>query len=209
MGTAERSGVVAIRVTVRWAVLAVAAACALLLLGRCGAAGGSTSPAAPRGGPGFNPTDVMFLQMMAPHEGQGVTLARLADGSRGRPVRPEVARLAAAIASTQLTEVRSMSARLRYWHRPATAAPGSHAAHGGMPATSAAAVRSVERAPAGGFERAFLNLLIAHQDDAVQMARMETARGENAWARSLAANIDRSRSAEIATMLALLDPRSR
>ncbi|MFC4905923.1 DUF305 domain-containing protein [Actinomadura gamaensis] len=194
--------------TGRWAVLAVAAACALLLLGRCGAAGGPASPAAARGGPGFNPTDVMFLQMMAPHEGQGVTLARLATG-RGRVLRPEVARLAAAIASTQLTEVRAMSARLRAWHRPATAAPGSHAAHGGLPTTSPAAVRSVERAPADRFERAFLNLLIAHQDDAVQMARMETAHGEDAWARSLAATIDRSRSAEIAAMLALLDPRSR
>ncbi|RFU42842.1 DUF305 domain-containing protein, partial [Actinomadura logoneensis] len=57
----------------------------------------------------------MFLQMMAPHEGQGAVLARLADGSRGRPVRPEVARLAAAIASTQTTEARAMAARLRAW----------------------------------------------------------------------------------------------
>ncbi|WP_131763751.1 DUF305 domain-containing protein, partial [Actinomadura fibrosa] len=131
----------------------------------------------------------------------GVRLARLA---RRHPVRPEVATLAAAIESTQLSEIGRMAARLRGWHRPPTADPHGHAAHGGMPETTDAELEALERTPPAGFERAFLNLLIAHQDDAVQMARMETGGGEDAWTRRLADAVERSRSAQITRMLAIL-----
>ncbi|WP_067464743.1 DUF305 domain-containing protein [Actinomadura macra] len=190
----------------RYGALALLAAGVLLLALQCGVAGGSPSgPAGARGGRGFNATDVMFLQMMVPHQGQGVRLVRLA---RGRPVRPEVATLAAAIESTQLREVKDMAARLREWRRPPTAPAHAHAAHGGMPVTPQAELDALDRTPADRFERAFLNLLIAHQDDAVQMARMETGGGQDAWTRRLAENVDRSRSAQITRMLTILGPRS-
>ncbi|WP_242910504.1 DUF305 domain-containing protein [Actinomadura terrae] len=191
----------------RYGALALLAACVLLLVVQCGATGGSssTAPAAERGGPGFNATDVMFLQMMVPHQGQGVRLVRLV---RRHPVRPEVATLAAAIESTQLTEVKDMAGRLRGWRRPPTAPPHSHAAHGGMPETTQSELDALDRTPPDRFERAFLNLLIAHQDDTVQMARMETGGGQDAWTRRLAENADRSRSAQITRMLAILGSRS-
>ncbi|HZB33638.1 MAG TPA: DUF305 domain-containing protein, partial [Streptosporangiaceae bacterium] len=155
----------------------------------------------PAAGRGFNATDVMFLQMMVPHQGQGVRLVRMA---RGRPVRPEVATLTAAIETTQLSEIQSMTARLRVWKRPRAASAHEHAAHGGMPRTTEAELEALARAPAGRFEREFLNLLIAHQDDAVQLARMETGGGRDPWTRRLAVNVDRSRSAQITQMLAWL-----
>ncbi|WP_131738478.1 DUF305 domain-containing protein [Actinomadura roseirufa] len=190
----------------KYGALAVLAACALLLFARCGAAGGSpAAPAAARGGDGFNSTDVMYLQMMVPHEGQGVRLVRLA---RGHRVRPEISTLAAAIEATQLTEVRTMAARLRGWHRPPRASAHEHAGHGGMPQTTDAQLQALDRTPDDRFERAFLNLLIAHQDDAVQMARKESRGGEDASTRRLAESVDRSRSAQIARMLAILGPSS-
>ncbi|TDD79538.1 DUF305 domain-containing protein [Actinomadura rubrisoli] len=190
----------------KYGALALIAACVLLLFAQCGAAGGSSSaPVQARGGRGFNTTDVMFLQMMVPHQGQGVRLVRLA---RGHAVRPEIATLAAAIESTELSEIKSMAGRLRAWHRPATADPHSHAAHGGMPETSERELETLDRTPADRFERAFLNLLIAHQDDAVQMARMETGGGQDPWTRRLAQSVDRSRSAQITRMLAILGPHS-
>ncbi|TDD85912.1 DUF305 domain-containing protein [Actinomadura darangshiensis] len=145
----------------------------------------------------------MFLQMMVPHQGQGVRLARLA---RDRPVRPEVRTLAAAIETTEVAEIKDMAGRLRGWHRPPTADPHAHAhaAHGGMPQTTDKELKALERSPGDRFEREFLNLLIAHQDDAVQMARLETGKGEDAWTKRLARRVDRSRSAQIARMLALL-----
>ncbi|QXJ19760.1 DUF305 domain-containing protein [Actinomadura graeca] len=190
----------------KYGALALLAAGVLLLVVQCGASGGPPpGSAAERGGRGFNATDVMFLQMMVPHQGQGVRLVRLA---RGRPVRPEVATLAAAIESTQLREVSDMAARLRTWHRPPAAPAHAHAAHGGMPVTAQAELDALDRTPADRFERAFLNLLIAHQDDAVQMARMEAGGGQDAWTRRLAENVDRSRSAQITRMLTILGPRS-
>jgi uncharacterized protein (DUF305 family) len=98
-----------------------------------------------------------------------------------------------------------MAARLRTWKRPPVARSHEHAAHGGLPETTDTELAVLKGAPDGRFERDFLNLLIAHQDDSVQMARMETGTGRDAWTRRLALNADRSRSAQIARMLVLLD----
>ncbi|TMQ91460.1 DUF305 domain-containing protein [Actinomadura soli] len=196
------------RGVVKYGALALLAACALLVFAQCGAAGGSPSGgSAPgsRGGAGFNATDVMFLQMMVPHQEQGVKLVRLAER---HSVRPEVKTLAAAIETTQVAEAREMQQRLRGWRRPLRAESHEHAAHGGMPETTDAELAALERTPPDRFEREFLNLLIGHQDDAVQMARLETGRGEDAWTRRLAERVDRSRSAQIDQMLAILRPPS-
>ncbi|MFF0308072.1 DUF305 domain-containing protein [Streptosporangium sp. NPDC004379] len=148
-----------------------------------------------------NAADVMFLQMMGPHNGQGVRLARLA---RDRPARPEVRTLAAAIATTQEAEAATMTGWLRGWGRPLTADPGEHAAHGGMPGLTETEIGSVADAPPAEFERRFLNMVIAQQDDAVQLARLEAATGVNPEVRALAGRIEASRTAQIRRMLALL-----
>lgn len=162
---------------------------------------GHTAPAVPGAGADFNPADVMFLQMMAAHNGQGVELVRLASD---RPARPEVRTLAAAIATTQEAETTSMTDRLIGWGRPVTAEAGEHAAHGGMPGLSKEEITAVADAAPADFETAFLNMLIAQQDDAVQMARAETADGRNPEVKALAARIEASRAAQIKQMLALL-----
>lgn len=162
---------------------------------------GHAAPAVPGAGADFNPADVMFLQMMAAHNGQGVELVRLVSD---RPARPEVRTLAAAIATTQEAETTSMTDRLIGWGRPVTAEAGEHAAHGGMPGLSEVEIAAVADAVPADFETAFLNMLIAQQDDAVQMARAETADGRNPEVKALAARIEASRAAQIEQMLALL-----
>src|SRR5262245_50764545 len=94
----------------------------------------ASHPAAAPGGQTFNDTDVMFAQMMVPHHEQGRRIAALA---KNHQVRPEIAMLAAAIESTQAVEVQTMAGWLRTWGQPASADPAAHAAHGGMPGTSA------------------------------------------------------------------------
>jgi len=153
-------------------------------------------------GGGFNETDVMFLQMLVPHHQQGATIARLATG-RGLP--EPVTLLAAAIDTTQTAEATTMAGWLDAWGVPATAPAEAHAAHGGQPGTSAAEITALQRRTGDEFRRAFLNLLIAHQDDAVQLARMETASGGNPEVRAYAERVARSRTAQIAQMLRLLD----
>ncbi|GGQ01001.1 DUF305 domain-containing protein [Streptosporangium pseudovulgare] len=169
--------------------------------------GGSAAASAPAAIPATTPpgdvnaVDVMFLQMMGPHNGQGVRLARLA---RDRPARPEVRTLAAAIATTQEAETATMAGWLRAWGRPLTADPGEHAAHGGMPGLTEAEIGSVADAPPAEFERRFLNMVIAQQDDAIQLARLEAMNGVNPEVRALAGRIEASRTAQIQRMLALL-----
>ncbi|GAA3164858.1 hypothetical protein GCM10010466_64700 [Planomonospora alba] len=151
---------------------------------------------------GFNAADVMFLQMMVVHNGQGVELARLA---RGRAVRAEIGLLAGAIAATQRDETASMAGLLREWGQPPTAPPDEHAAHGGMPETDAREIASVADAGPADFERAFLNAMIAHQDDAVQLAAAEVSGGLHPGVKALAGRIEASRRAQIERMLALLE----
>ncbi|GAA2901996.1 hypothetical protein GCM10010517_67830 [Streptosporangium fragile] len=172
---------------------------------------GGSGPATPGVSPGpavgtaagvaFNAADVMFLQMMVPYNRQGAELVRLA---RDRPVRPEVRELAEAIGVTQEREADSMAGLLVAWDQPATAEDDEHAAHGGMPDISEKEVDALIGAPAAEFERRFLNMLIAQQDDAAQMARAEVLTGLNPQVKGMARRVDASRTAQIAQMLALL-----
>ena len=191
----------------------------LLLLAGCGSAPAATGGPAAGAGPtpsqpvasvtgaatpgAFNPADVMFLQMMVTHHGQGLELVRLA---ASRAQRAEVRTLAAAIDVTQTDEQETMRGWLRGWGRPTEADPNehAHADHGGLPATGPEQIAALGRASGADFETAFLNLLIAHQHNAIEMARNETRFGQDPGARELAGRIDQSRTAQINQMLTLL-----
>jgi uncharacterized protein (DUF305 family) len=151
----------------------------------------------------FNDTDVMFLQMSVPHHRTGLELVRLAkDG----PVRAEVKTLAAAIEVTQLSEVDMMTKWLADWGQPESAGddPQLHAGHGGDHSTSPESIAEVAATASGEFEKAFLNLLIGHQHNAVAMAKLEKEGGVNPQAKDLAERIFNSRTAQIAQMLGYL-----
>ncbi|GII05336.1 DUF305 domain-containing protein [Planobispora takensis] len=159
-----------------------------------GPAAGGTAPAA---GP-FNAADVMFLQMMIPHDRQGAELATLAET---RSARERVRTLAAAIAATQGDEVRIMAGWLRAWRQPPEAEPHAHDAHGGLHATSPEEAVALAELHGAAFDTRFLNVLIAHQHNAVDMARTEVRTGRNPQVMELARRIDRSRSEQIRQML--------
>ncbi|WP_238412920.1 DUF305 domain-containing protein [Saccharothrix deserti] len=152
----------------------------------------------------FNATDVMFLQMSVPHHKAGLEIVRLAED---RAVRAEVKTLAAAIEVTQLSEVDSMTKWLADWEQPEKAGddPQLHAGHGGDHSTSPEAIAELAATGSGEFEKAFLNLLIAHQHNAVAIAKLEKEGGINPQAKDLAARIFDSRTAQIAQLLGYLD----
>ncbi|MFB4315955.1 DUF305 domain-containing protein [Actinomadura sp. 21ATH] len=185
-----------------------------LLLAGCGTGGGHghhgaaghgahAASAAPAGA-GYNDADVMFLQMMIAHHRQGVEMARLA-AARAR--RAEVRTLAAAVVATQSDEVRTMSSWLGRWSKPTRAphAPGAHAEHGGLPATGADEIRALKAAKGTAFEPAFLNLFVAHQHNAVKMARTEKGKGRDPGARAFAGRVEESRTDQIRQLLGLLN----
>lgn len=163
---------------------------------------GAPASAAPGlvAGPDFNPADVMFLQMMLPHNAQGAKLARLA---ADRKISDDVKMLAAAIATTQEAEVTMMTGWLKGWKRPTAAPAGAHSSHGGH-GLSDAQIRMISKTPDAEFEKRLLNALISQQDDAIQMTKVELMAGQNAETKALANRIQASRDAQIKQMMALV-----
>ncbi|WP_431913548.1 DUF305 domain-containing protein [Nonomuraea jabiensis] len=170
---------------------ALPALAALLLITACGPAPAQEAP--------VNAEDVMFVQMMVPHHRQGIEIAKV---GAERATTPELRTLAAAIAGTQQSEVERMLRWLHSWDQPLTPPNGAHDHHGGMPETDVKRIQALRKSK--NFEHDLLNLLIAHQDDAVQMAAAEVAGGANPAAKEWAGQVRTSRKGQIEIMMKLL-----
>ncbi|WP_430640955.1 DUF305 domain-containing protein [Couchioplanes caeruleus] len=151
-----------------------------------------------------NDTDVMYLQMMVAHHEQGLEMVRLAEKSARRD---EVRTLAQAVDATQSDEVTMMKSWLTSWKQPTTVdhAPSAHADHGGLPATGPEEIAALRKAKGKAFETAFLNLFVAHQHNAVEMANLEAADGVNAEAKAFAQRVKLSRTDQIKQMLNMIN----
>ena len=162
----------------------------------------TTAVAAVQASAEHNGTDVMFLQMMIVHIGQGAELAGIA-ATRGQSA--EVRDLAAAVTATQAEEAKIMTGWLTGWSEPVDAShdPASHASHGGLPAVSKEQVDALRTAPQADVDRMFLSLLIGHQHNAVEWTALVTKDGRNPETKDLARRIKESRSDQIALMLRL------
>ncbi|WP_440901793.1 DUF305 domain-containing protein [Actinosynnema sp.] len=186
-----------------------------LLLSACGSGGDAgPAPAAATGsasqaasgqsaGGDHNASDVMYLQMAIEHHRQGQDLVELAET---RATREEIKTLASAIAVTQKSEVDSMVGWLQEWGEPESsgADPQVHADHGGDHSTSPELIAEVAGKSGAEFETAFLNLLIAHQHNAVDLTKVVRENGANQQTKELAERVFQSRTAQITQMLKYL-----
>lgn len=163
------------------------------------AAGEAT--AAPAASTEHNGSDVMFLQMMISHISQG---RELADIALTRSTRDDVKNIAAAVNATQSEEAKVMAAWLKGWSEPTMMShdPNMHAAHGGLPAVGPDQLAQLQGAPAANFDRTFLNLLIGHQTNAVELTKL-IADGRNPETKDLARRVKESRSDQISLMLTM------
>jgi uncharacterized protein (DUF305 family) len=187
--------------------VALVALLAPMLLVACGQAEQSTTLPPPAsaagGGGGYNDTDVMFLQMMLAHHDQGLQMVRLAED---RAEDTDVRLLAEAIDATQADEITLMKSWLTSWSRPTTVdhAPSAHADHGGLPATGPQEIAALRSSTGTAFEKDFLNLFVAHQHNAVEMANLERTSGSNPDATAFAERVRQSRTDQIQQMLTML-----
>jgi uncharacterized protein (DUF305 family) len=167
----------------------------LVLLGGCGTApeqGAAPGPTATAAVPGvFNAADAAFVRALLPHHREGIEIAEV---GAARTTRADVKVLAQAIVATQQDEVTRMRGWLKAWQQPE---PAPAATAGGK---QIAALRTAST----GFDQRFLDLLIAHQEQAVKLAQSEQAGGENPSALAFAKQIVQSRTAEIDQMQAFL-----
>lgn len=169
---------------------ALLAVLVLLLAAACG----QQEPEEP-----VNAEDVMFVQMMVQHHRQGIEIAKV---GTSRATTSELKTLTAAIESTQQGEVEMMLRWLHSWQQPLTPATEAHDHHGGRPETDAKQIQALKASK--NFEYDLCNLLIAHQDDAVQMAAAEVANGVNPEVQRWAAQVQTSRRGQIDLMMDLI-----
>ncbi|MGC5309888.1 DUF305 domain-containing protein [Micromonospora zamorensis] len=156
-----------------------------------------------------NDADVMFAQMMIPHHRQAVEMADLAPT---RANDPEVKDLAVKIKAAQDPEIVTMTGWLTAWGKP-TAAPEGHDMQGmSSPGTSAMAgmandgqMNELKAAKGNEFDKMFAQMMIAHHNGAIEMAKTEQANGSNPEAKALAAQIEADQAAEAQTLQKILD----
>ncbi|MBG6239417.1 uncharacterized protein (DUF305 family) [Mycetocola sp. CAN_C7] len=161
--------------------------------------GGGTGPSSQRPAD-VNQDDLMFVAMMVPHHEQAVEMS---DELLGKPdVGPEVRMLAEDIADAQEPEIEQMETWLAEWgmNRPG----GMNHSDGMMSDDDLDALQEAEGQRA---EVVYLELMIPHHEDAVEMAEDVIAEGENADVRTLAESILESQTLEIAEMNRLLETR--
>ncbi|GAB3057465.1 DUF305 domain-containing protein [Micromonospora schwarzwaldensis] len=176
-----------------------------------------------------NDADVMFAQMMIPHHQQAVAMADLAPT---RASDPELKNLAARIKAAQDPEITTMKGWLTAWGKPADlpdnhSMPGTSATPGhDMPSMSATPGHDMPGMNAGmpgmmseqqmtdlaaakgaAFDTMFAEMMIAHHNGAIDMARTEQAEGSNPEAKALAARIAADQAAEVQTLQKILDRR--
>lgn len=153
----------------------------------------------------YNDADVTFASDMVSHHEQAVEMA---DMVAERPaVASDVASFAATIRDEQGAEVKKMSAWLKDWDKPAPDSdPDVDMDMGGAMEgmMSHEQMTTLEDTPDADFDRAWLELMTAHHQGALEMARTEIADGTYPAAVALARDIVTTQSAEIAQMKTLL-----
>ncbi|GAA1615591.1 DUF305 domain-containing protein [Catellatospora bangladeshensis] len=157
----------------------------------------------------FNDTDVQFAQQMIAHHQQALMMAQMA---AGRAASAQVKQLAAQIGQEQAPEIEQMSAWLTQWGKPVPSM-GPGMTMPSMPPMGPGAMPSMPAMPDMGqmndmtgeqFDNMFLQMMIAHHQGAVEMAKAEIANGANPAAKELAQKIETSQTAQIEQMRQLL-----
>lgn len=155
-------------------------------------------------GTAHNAADTEFAQMMIVHHQGAIEMADLAVE---QAASEEVRSLAEGISAAQGPEIETMTSWLEAWGEEVAPADMGGMDHGGMDMDGMSQDEAMDHL--GGrtesdFDKAFLELMIAHHEGAVEMAQAELDAGENAEALDLARQIIDDQEAEIAEMTAML-----
>lgn len=149
-----------------------------------------------------NEADIRFAQEMIPHHRQATQMAALA---ADRSDSDDVKALAEEIIAAQQPEIETMTAFLEMWGQAMDNGPMGGMNMGGMNGMAPQQqLTELENASGPAFDRLFLQLMVAHHEGAIEMARAEQADGLNPQAIELAKQIESAQTEEIARMQDLL-----
>jgi len=157
--------------------------------------------------------DISFAQLMIPHHQQALEMAGLA---LTHAVSPQVRALAQQIKAAQDPEIQQMKSWLAAWGAPeqmerATASDGSmdHSGMdmGGMTSAgmmSTEDMQKLENARGAGFDRMWLQMMIAHHQGAITMADQVLSSTGDAEVKKLAEAVVAGQTDEVSQMQKLL-----
>jgi uncharacterized protein (DUF305 family) len=141
-----------------------------------------------------NDADVTFTQNMIPHHQQAIEMAKLVDA---HTKRPQLRALADAIAASQGQEITLMQGWLRAWGKPATPAGTDHGAMHMPGMMSELEMRQLRLSNGRDFDLAFVEMMTAHHQGAIDMANTELRDGSLPEVKRLAQQIIDGQQAEI------------
>jgi uncharacterized protein (DUF305 family) len=174
--------------TMRRTVLALAAAILLAACSQGGDQEGAPATAAP------NDADVTFTQNMIPHHQQAIEMAELVDT---HTTRAELRTLADRIVASQGQEITQMQGWLQAWGKPATPAGMDHGAMQMPGMMSEMEMRQLRVVKGEDFDLAFLDMMTAHHQGAIEMATTELRDGSLPEVKRLAQQIIDNQQTEI------------
>lgn len=168
------------------------AALAVLVLGVTLIAGGDDGDAQ------ASQTDGAFVAGMVPHHEGAIEMARIA---RKRARHHEIRELADAVIAAQTAEIETLESI----HERLFGEPVGAMSHGSMGLDAQmmgmdADMSMLESASGTEFDRAFIDMMVAHHQGAIRMAQIELARGEDPEAKALAEDVIETQSREIEAM---------
>lgn len=192
----------------RVAGVALAAVATGGLLAGCGASTGpATGPVAAGAAPvasqeRHNQDDVVFLQNMLTHHLQTSTISDLAHTKATSLRVKTIAQRIKAAQDQQITRIHNM---LDAWGAPDSGS--SNGGHGEVPGMlTDDQIHQLKAATDNDFDQLFLQLMIDHQQGAVQMSQTEVAQGSDPQALRLAHDTIFDQQSEISQMQKLLRP---
>jgi len=169
----------------------------------------ASSPGVGEVGVEHNDADISFAQTMIVHHREAIAMADLA---ADRAVSEDVKLLAEQIYVAQGPEIETMTGFLQAWDAAvpegmSTEGMGGTGAMdmGAMPgAMTPEMMGQLTAAQGAEFDRMFLEMMTAHHNGAIEMARTEQAEGQNPQALDLAATIGSDQTAEVEQMRQIL-----
>lgn len=183
--------------------VAVAAVTAGGLLVGCGGSAATSPPPSVRTTPAaslerHNQADVAFLQDMLVHHIQTGVMSDLAHSKASSRVKTIALRIKAA-QDQQITRIHNL---LSAWGAPT---PAGGSGNGEVPGLlSDQQIQQLRTATGNDFDRSFLQLMISHQQGAIQMSQTQVTQGSDPQARRLAEDTIAGQQSEINQMQRLL-----
>lgn len=195
--------------------LGISAAAVVALAAGCGSSdngastqetGSETSTSTSSARAEHNDQDVAFAQGMIPHHQQAVDMAEMA---KEKATNPQVKDLASRIEGAQAPEIQQLTEMLGQWGAAVESTtsdmPGMD--HGDMSGgdgmMTSEEMQKLDQATGADFDRMWVQMMIEHHQGAVDMAKAELEKGENADAKALAQKISDAQEAEITEMQGL------